>query len=339
MNTPNRCYITDLETIPFEDSRDLGDLKYRIKVNDKTYTLIFSSYLQQWTNDEKILNKTDINIEDFIKTKISNVKHILRGLIYNDKWPKEIILCSTDIGNGVLNVDKIIEDADYPRTPKEKLENLFMALFKKQDYDGSIIDVIHLFENNNMFWKILYFNSRNEGLFYLNTLIEREYIKGYNKNAGGSFNSIQFTFKGLEEAIKLTEEGQLSNNCFVAMSFDKDEDKIFFEAIKPACRETGFEAKRVDYEQYDSEKTINDAIISLLKQCKFCIADFTKQRDGVYFEAGYALGRGLKVIYTCREDYFKKSHFDTNHFPHIVYKTNEELKNKLIDKINAYIKD
>jgi len=123
------------------------------------------------------------------------------------------------------------------------------------------------------------------------------------------------------------------------MSFDEEDKTIFTEAIQPACELTGFRARKVDEEHYSSEITINDAIISLLKQCKFCIADFTKQKDGVYFESGYALGRGLKVIYTCREDFFEDCHFDTNHFPHIKYKTNEELKKRLIDKINAYIKD
>jgi nucleoside 2-deoxyribosyltransferase len=71
----------------------------------------------------------------------------------------------------------------------------------------------------------------------------------------------------------------------------------------------------------------------------FCISDFTEQKDGVYFEAGYALGRGLKVIYTCEEGDFKNSHFDTNHFPHIIYKNEVELEEKLINKIEAWIKD
>ena len=36
-------------------------------------------------------------------------------------------------------------------------------------------------------------------------------------------------------------------------------------------------------------------------------------------------------------DDFKQTHFDTNHYPHIVYETYEDLEEKLIDKINAWI--
>ena len=42
----------------------------------------------------------------------------------------------------------------------------------------------------------------------------------------------------------------------------------------------------------------------------------------------YTLGKGLKVIYTCKEKDFNETHFDTNHFPHINYNTPDELKKK-----------
>ena len=123
------------------------------------------------------------------------------------------------------------------------------------------------------------------------------------------------------------------------MSFDETVKYLYTDAIKPACEATGFEAFRVDEYHPDAEQTINDAIIAGIKRSRFCIADFTQHKKGVYFEAGYALGRGLKVIYTCRSDEFKDSHFDTNHYPHIIYSTPEELRAGLIAKIEAWIKD
>jgi nucleoside 2-deoxyribosyltransferase len=327
------CYITGLKTFPYEDGRSGGIFKYKIDIDGKEYRFVFSAYTNDWTTDESVLFDKGGTLEFYIIAKLRNIKNILTGLLLNDKWPKEHFIIN------MHTIDKIINEASYPKTYKEKLDNLFMTLFNMQSYDGDSINTEYLFESQNNFWKKLYFKDRGEGIFYLSTLIEQGYITGRKNDVSGSYQHIKFTYRGLEEAIKLTEEGQLSNNCFVAMSFDKEENSIFFDAIQPACKETRFEAKRVDYEQYESEKTINDAIIALLKQCKFCIADFTKQKDGVYFEAGYALGRNMKVIYTCREDYFKQCHFDTSHFPHIVYKTTEELKKKLIDKIEAYIKD
>lgn len=123
------------------------------------------------------------------------------------------------------------------------------------------------------------------------------------------------------------------------MSFDPDENVLFDEAIAPACFETGFRSMRIDRHHIDAEQTINDAMIAEIKRSRFCIADFTKHKKGVYFEAGYALGRGQKVIYTCHRDHFQDSHFDTSHYPHLLYSSPAELKQQLIDKINAWIKD
>jgi len=107
--------------------------------------------------------------------------------------------------------------------------------------------------------------------------------------------------------------------------------------IKDVVVNCGYQPLLIDEVNYDSEKTINDAIISSIKESKFLIADFTGQRHGVYFEAGYALGRNRPVIYLCQFDDFRNSHFDTNHYPHIVYKDLIELKVKLEDKIKAWI--
>ena len=62
-------------------------------------------------------------------------------------------------------------------------------------------------------------------------------------------------------------------------------------------------------------------------------------KAGVYFEAGYALGRGQKVIYTCKKDDISNAHFDTRNYQHIVWETADDLKQKLIDKINAFVLD
>ena len=156
-------------------------------------------------------------------------------------------------------------------------------------------------------------------------------------NHDGKVIIISITFTGLNYQIQLTESGTTSNNCFIAMSFG-DGMTDFRDAIKAAIVETGFNPILVDELHIESDKTINDEIIANIKKSKFCISDFTQQKDGVYFEAGYALGRGLKVIYSCKEDWFKQTHFDTNHFPHIIYKDPSELKQKLKMKIEAWIK-
>ena len=148
--------------------------------------------------------------------------------------------------------------------------------------------------------------------------------------------SIGITHLGLNKAIELMEEGEKSKKCFIAMSFDPS-TKPAREAIRQALKHTGYEAIIIDEQIIDSERTINDEIIASLKRCKFCIADFSNHSNGVYFESGFALGQGKKVIYTCSDEEFKKAHFDIKPLQHIIYETPELLTKALINKIEAFI--
>lgn len=261
--------------------------------------------------------------------------HIINGLLLNKKWPKNNIKVNSD-----EDLLKVLNQFTFPKTPKEKLDNLFEFLFNLQTKDGEVFQM-ETFWNNNFSVASLYFKDNEECNFYLNVLHEKGLIKGSFSNTKGSFGMMNLgniTFDGFQYFNEIANEGQKSKNCLVAMSFSEGMLNIKL-AIKNAIDNTGFSPILINEIHVDAEKTINDEIVAQLKKSKFCVADFTEQRDGVYFESGYALGRGLKVIYTCHEDDFERSHFDTKHFPHIIYKNPEELQEKLINKIEAWIKD
>jgi nucleoside 2-deoxyribosyltransferase len=74
-----------------------------------------------------------------------------------------------------------------------------------------------------------------------------------------------------------------------------------------------------------------------IRNSQFIVADFTGQRAGVYYEAGFAMGLGRPVIWCCRKDDVDKLHFDTNHKNHIVWESAEELKQKLYTRIRGTI--
>lgn len=93
----------------------------------------------------------------------------------------------------------------------------------------------------------------------------------------------------------------------------------------------------IDEEQIASDRTINDEIIAGLKRCKFCVADFSLHRNGVYFESGFALGQGKKVIYLCSREEFASAHFDIKPLQHIIYDSQEQLLRDLKFKIQAFI--
>ncbi len=312
MNAPGKCHITDMPTENRPSAIDA--VEYFVVFNNIRYFFIF-----RWNHKNSEL--------------VENNKHILRGLLLNGKFPfsKGDQFYDNDI------LERILNEAQVPKTPKNTLDNLILNLFENQLFAGAPIDLKKLGE-----WQIilnkLYFKNHKEYWFYLNTLKEQElltFLDVSSKNGNDAID-IKLTYKGLEYIINLQESGDSSKNCFIAMSFSETATEIR-KTIKKVVIESGYEPLLIDEVHYQSDVTINDAIIRFIKKSKFLIADFSEQKPGVYFEAGFALGLKRPVIYTCSQKDFEKTHFDTNHYPHIVYETLEDLEKKLKNKIQAWI--
>ena len=142
-------------------------------------------------------------------------------------------------------------------------------------------------------------------------------------------------------AEEIRKEDKQKRQCFVAMWFDKSMDDVYEKAIKPAIEDAGYEAYRVD-QDHDNGK-IDDQIIAQIRQSRFIIADFTSKpnqpRGGVYYEAGFAHGLGLPVIWTCQNDLIDDIHFDTRQYRHIGWDKNDlsDFYNRIYDSIGANI--
>lgn len=75
----------------------------------------------------------------------------------------------------------------------------------------------------------------------------------------------------------------------------------------------------------------------MIRESRFVVADVTGHRPGVYYEAGFAFGLTLPVIWTCRSDHRNDIHFDTRQFNHIFWETPEDLKEQLSNTVRAII--
>lgn len=132
-----------------------------------------------------------------------------------------------------------------------------------------------------------------------------------------------------------------SKQAFVAMWFDESMKGAYEEGIELAIREAGYEPLRIDRKEHINK--IDDEIIAEIRRSRFLVADFTQgesgARGGVYYEAGFAHGLNIPVIFTCQEDAIGKVHFDTRQYNHITWKTPEELQTRLVQRISATIGD
>ncbi len=119
------------------------------------------------------------------------------------------------------------------------------------------------------------------------------------------------------------------------MAFDPSLDDAYATGIEPAIRATGLSVIRVDKVEHNG--VVTDLIQAEIRRAQVTIADVTLQRQGVYFEAGLALGLGRIVIWSCREDEIKQVHFDTRQYSHVVWKDPADLRSKLETRIRATV--
>jgi len=163
---------------------------------------------------------------------------------------------------------------------------------------------------------------------------EMNLVKCESLNASEAVLTI--TPRGWSRIAELSRTGPHSRQAFVAMWFDASTEQSYQDGIHPAIEQAGYDPRRMD--QIEHNNKICDEIIVEIRRSRFLIADFTGQRGGVYFEAGYAMGMGLPVIWLVHKSDVEKLHFDTRQYNHIVYETPAELYQKLCNRIGATIR-
>ncbi len=147
-------------------------------------------------------------------------------------------------------------------------------------------------------------------------------------------SALTLTMQGWEAYRPLT--GGAPGTCFVAMAFDTQLNEAYEFGIVPAVTaDCGFSIVRVDKVEHNGN--INDKIIGDIRGCQFVVADFTLHRNGVYFEAGFAMGLGRPVVWICRRDHLPDAHFDTRPYNHVVWDEPADLREKLANRLRATI--
>jgi len=142
-------------------------------------------------------------------------------------------------------------------------------------------------------------------------------------------------------------QSKFSQTVFVAQSFHEDMVKFYKEVYEPLVREYGLNPILISNEE--SSEPIDVEILNQIRICRFMICDLTYSRPSVYFEAGYALGRGVNVVYACKSDHnsddsafdakVNKVHFDIRNRKISWWNIDniEEFKNELKARINYFL--
>ncbi len=324
-------------------------------------------YTCKYCGEYIISNRTDClrNLTANDKFKIACVlnEYRLRDRnIQSDKRPICISMLEEDNkeGEGICKTTTELI-ADYPKTPQEILDRGLINLsrsviepFGFLYYSPEIRLMLSLFSKNSYIQTISelanigYLTIDNPDAPLVSTLggFNLEILKQQRPPTPRRFN---ITGKGWEYINRVSSK---SDKVFVAMWFNEETEGIF-KVIEDSCKRAGYKAERID--QIHHNDFIMDKVLNMIDDSKFVIADYTSIseeqvensngfkngiRGGVYFEAGYARGKGKTVINLCRTDTIERLHFDVSQLNQIMWQKKELSspdREFLIDRITQRI--
>ncbi len=141
-------------------------------------------------------------------------------------------------------------------------------------------------------------------------------------------------WKAIEASDSLNKQSKIG---FIAMPFAEEFDALYANALHPGIYNAGYQPVRIDNVQHNNR--IDDEIIANIRKSRFIVADLSMNRGGIYFEAGYALGMGLPVIWTVKHSALKDVHFDNRQYNFLTWDDSNysELSKRITDRIEATI--
>jgi nucleoside 2-deoxyribosyltransferase len=211
-----------------------------------------------------------------------------------------------------------------------KVNHLLEYIGKRSKTPSKIVQID--LEND---YPIAFCATWHELKFYVEHLVQLGWLS-HRSSTANLFN-LCVTVPGWAAIANLAKPRLDCQQGFVAMWFSDDEriKSAFVDGIKKLDEDTGFSMFRIDMTHFNEK--ICDKILVEIRKSRFLIADVTGHRQGVYFEAGFAMGLGLPVIWTCHRDDLNNCHFDTRQYNHIEWTSPEDLRDKLRDRILATI--
>jgi hypothetical protein len=233
----------------------------------------------------------------------------------------------------------------------EKIEKFFRYIAERNPYIGEALVIRGGAEQKTSDKLAAYIEARqgpeispeqvDEVAKFIGVIAEAGYIS--TRQPSSDIFVIKIEPKGWEYLDELSKKKKVGDKAFVAMWFDRSLNKVYNTHIETALIECGYSSPfRIDQQEHSDK--IDDAIIAKINDASLVIVDLTceifdhpnptegktkivEARGGVYFEAGYAMGLGIQIIWTCRKDCVEHIHFDLRQYSQIVWHEEEGTYN------------
>ena len=239
----------------------------------------------------------------------------LSGWVFERNSERSIPRLTRDVVEAVLS-------QPFPAI-SDRADRLLLEALRGQTSLGGSFDI-----KEPRFVAATYSQNAREVIFLLRMLSESGLMKAIAM--GGKCEVLP---DGYVAADALARRPGPSTKGFVAMWFSETLEHAYTVGFQVGILNAGYDPVRVDRVEHTNH--IDDEIIAQIRTASFVVADFTGHRGGVYFEAGFALGLNLPVIWTCRKDDMADLHFDIRQYNTIDWDSPESLATRLQHRIEA----
>lgn len=255
--------------------------------------------------------------------------YYIRQLAYKDL---PLMLCKDSVNTKEYEVITI-EDLKniYPQNIHERIDWILLNLYNESPDFGQQIEI----DSEIVKWTALFvINNEEYGEDSLKNIVEILSDMNYLIKIRDYYD-FAISYEGWKRLNILQSNKTKTKKAFIAMSFDECMDSER-DAIKKAISKSGHIPILIDEKEHNNQ--IVPEILYEIDTCDFVVADLTGGRQGVYYEAGYGLGKGKEVILLLKNNSDDKPHFDVSQTNQIRYSSPEDLFERLVKRIEATIR-
>jgi hypothetical protein len=205
-----------------------------------------------------------------------------------------------------------VGDSELPN-PDRQADNLILWIGNNQESPEEWANVTPQWLAAVVGTRITTQRSDEPGLSWLLNQVGND-LFSLSSTVNGTEMRFQLKMQGWRTFNGLRRKVVTSHVASMAMKFSEPTiAKVLNECFKPAALRAGYTLRAINEAQ--PAGLIDNQIRAAIRSAGFIVADLSDDNNGAYFEAGFAEGIGVPVIYTCEFQKFsaKKTHFDTNH--------------------------
>ena len=240
-------------------------------------------------------------------------KNIIRELINDEKVRLSGYIAQENLKGNIPDLDELMKDDDWlaklPFIPdQDSRENLLLKglinLSPEIGYPISLQNVdVRMMDNPTPWLYALSYCSTPSAFHELLESLNNSKDIVIGRDYTGGQCDVKVTKAGRTRIKKINNKtpNRNSTTAFIAMWMHSSINYVK-ESIKTAIKNAGYKPLRID-DIKDDDK-IDNKILSLIEKSKFIVCDITaedkdKPRASVFFEAGYAKGKNIPVIWSC----------------------------------------